>query len=521
MSGIWRISLLLLALSTLLAGGCATLPDNSGRVESYALTDTGDTRIAKARRAELEAHPGQSGFFLLSSGLDAFVARALLAQAADRSIDAQYYLLHSDLTGILFIDQLRRAADRGVRIRLLVDDMDLADKELDLAVLDTHPFIEVRAFNPFSRNVNRAGQMVTGVGKVTRRMHNKSFTADNQATIVGGRNIGNEYFDADPDLEFSDLDVLAVGPVVRDVSKSFDLYWNSELAYPISLLVSKSPTPEQIEKQWAALDEFVAEQEASEYMHALRNSDFAARLKWNAVHLQWGNAQVVYDRPEKLLHDKERTDLHLSAQLGPHLNGVSKELIIFSPYFVPGKKGVKTLTELRERGVRVRILTNSLASTDVSVVHAGYAPYRKDLLRAGVELFELNKKLTRKQRKEMKGSSGSSKASLHAKSFVLDRSSVFIGSLNLDPRSVYENTEIGIVLENKDIAAAMAKWFDENIADLAFRLELDVNEQGGEKILWHGLVDGEKQVFTVDPYTTFWRRFGVGFLSLLPIESQL
>ena len=521
MLGLQKRSRPLILLLLLLAGGCATLPDNSERVESRAFTDTRDTRLAKARHAEMEAHPGQSGFFLLARGLNAFVARALLADAAERSIDAQYYLLHDDLTGILFIGQLRKAADRGVRVRLLLDDMDLADKDLGLAALDSHPNIEVRAFNPFSRDAARAGQFIAGMGKVTRRMHNKSFTVDNQATIVGGRNIGNEYFEADPDLAFGDLDVLAIGPVVQDVSESFDLYWNSELAYPISLLISEPPTPEQIEEKFAQLDEFLAQQENSEYLKALRNSNLASKVRWNAVRFNWGEAEVVYDRPEKLIHDQERTDLHLATQLRPHFDQVREELIIFSPYFVPGKDGVEYLSALSERGVRVRILTNSLASTDVSVVHAGYAPYRKDLLRAGIELYEMNKKLTREQRKEKKGVTGSSKASLHAKSFVMDRQSVFIGSLNLDPRSVYENTEIGIVLDSREIAGDMAEWFDQNIDRIAFRLELETNEQAGENIIWHGLVDGQEQVFTVDPYTSFWRRLGVGFMSILPIESQL
>lgn len=207
--------------------------------------------------------------------------------------------------------------------------------------------------------------------------------------------------------------------------------------------------------------------------------------------------------------------------LKPYWEGVEKELIIFSPYFVPGKPGTAFLTQLVQRGVRVRILTNSLASNDVGLVHAGYMKYRKDLLRGGVELYELNKKLTRKQRKEKKGQEGSSKASLHAKSFVFDRKQVFIASLNLDSRALLHNTEIGVVVKVPEIAEEMAKWFEENIEQLAFRLELKKDENGSEKLLWHGVVDGKEHTFDVDPYTGFWRRFGIGFMSIWPIESQL
>jgi putative cardiolipin synthase len=351
-------------------------------------------------------------------------------------------------------------------------------------------------------------------------MHNKSFTVDNQVTILGGRNMGNEYFDADPDLAFSDLDVMAIGPVAQEVSTAFDLYWNSELAYPVAVLVDKSPTPEEIEQRRQKLNEYVAKQADSDYLKALRDSNLANAIRQDNLQLRWGEAVVLYDQPEKILHDFDKTEYHLLPKIAPYFKGVQEELILFSPYFVPGKEGTAFLAQLSQRGVRVRILTNSLSSNDVGIVHAGYAKYRKDLLRAGVELYELNKKMTRKERKEKKGEEGSSKASLHTKSFVFDRQKVFIGSLNLDPRAVVHNTEIGVVLESTEIATGMSDWFDQNIEEVAFRLELN-KESGTEKILWHGLVYGKQQTFDVDPYTGFWRRFGIGFMSLLPIESQL
>jgi len=506
----------------LLIAGCATLPKNFDRPESYALTDTGNTALGKVQAEERAAHPGRSGFHLLGNGLDAFVARAVLSQHAERSIDVQYYLYHNDLVGKLFTDLLLKAADRGVRVRVLVDDMDLSGRDIGVAAADSHPNLEVRIFNPFSRKTGRTLQFVTRMGSVTRRMHNKSFTVDNQVSILGGRNIGNEYFDADPDLTFTDLDVIAIGPVAKEVSSVFDRYWNSELAYPASVLLkSNPPTPEKVEELRGKLNKYVADQIDSEYLQALRNSDLANQLRKNQVEFKWGDAEVVFDQPEKLLHEFSETQYNLSPMLKPYFEGVKKELIIFSPYFVPGKQGTAFLTQLAQRGVRVSILTNSLASNDVGIVHAGYKKYRKKLLRSGVELYELNKKLTRKQRKEKKGKGGSSKASLHAKSFVFDRKQVFIGSLNLDPRALMHNTEIGVVIKVPEIAEGMSKWFEENIEQLAFRLELKKDENGSEKLLWHGVVDGKEHTFDVDPYTGFWRRFGISIMSILPIESQL
>ena len=502
-------------------GGCATLPKDFDRPESYAYTDTDDTSFGKARRDEMLAHPGQSGFLLLASGLDAFVARALLAQGAERSIDAQYYLYHDDLTGRLFTDQLLKAADRGLRVRLLLDDMDLEGRDLRAAVMDSHPNIEVRVFNPFSRNTGRTIQFVTRLGSVTRRMHNKSFTVDNQATILGGRNIGDAYFEADPDLDFNDLDVVAIGPVAREVSVSFDRYWNNELAYPATVLKGEPPPPEEMEQKREFLKEFVAQQNDSVYLQALRDSDLANDVRHDRVRYDWGYAEVLYDQPEKLVKDFSKTEFHLAPKIAPYFDGVQDEFIIFSPYFVPGKQGVAFLRQLSERGVRVRILTNSLSSTDVGIVHAGYAKYRKDLLRAGVELYEMNMKISKEERKRKKGGYGSSQASLHAKAFIFDRKQVFIGSLNLDPRAVLHNTEIGVVLASTEIASGMSDWFDRNIELMAFRLELRTDEDGYEQILWHGLENGEQRVFDVDPYTGFWRRFGIGFMGLLPIESQL
>jgi putative cardiolipin synthase len=310
--------------------------------------------------------------------------------------------------------------------------------------------------------------------------------------------------------------------VPQEVSAVFDRYWNHELAYPASALpVGEPPTPEQIREQRKQLNQFVADQRDSEYLRELRNSDLAHKIRNKQVEFKWGDAEVVFDKPEKLQHDFSKTEYHLEPMLAPYVNAVEEELIIFSPYFVPGKPGTAFLVELAQKGVRVKILTNSLASNDVGIVHAGYQKYRKKLLRGGVELYELNKTLTRKERKEKRSGSGGSKASLHAKSFVFDRRQVFIGSLNLDPRATKHNTEIGVVFEVPEIAEDMAQWFEENIEQLAFRLELKKDEDGYERLYWHGWEEGKQIVYSQEPHAGFWRRFGVSFLSIWPIESQL
>ena len=505
----------------LFMGGCASLPPNDAAPVTYALQNTADTRIGKEAEKLKRGQSEKSGFFLLTKGLDAFTARALLAQGADRSIDVQYYMIHNDLTGGLFADQLIKAADRGIRVRVLIDDMDLEKRDEGLSTLAAHPNIALRVFNPFSRQMIRAPQFLIRFGSVTRRMHNKSFIVDNQITIVGGRNIGNEYFEADPTLAFADLDILAIGPVVQEVSSSFDEYWNSNLAYPITVLRPDLAQKENLAEGRRKLAEYLTQPLTAEYLQALANSNLAQNIRNNEVKYNWGEAQVLADHPRKLhSYDIAPADT-LSSQLNPFLEGLQKEFLIFSPYFVPGKSGTKFLADLSKSGVRVRILTNSLASTDVGIVHAGYAKYRTTLLRAGVELYEMNMVLSKEQRKEQKGSFASSKASLHAKSFVFDRKQVFVGSLNLDPRSVIENTEIGIMVTSTEVADTMTKGFDMITETMAFRLELQTDEEGLEFISWHGLEDGKERVWTTDPHTGFWRRFSIGFMGLFPIESQL
>ncbi|MDJ0832918.1 MAG: phospholipase D family protein [Gammaproteobacteria bacterium] len=513
--------LILLLSITILLTACATLPDNNNRQTSFAFTDTADTRLGQDIAGFEARYPGQDGFLLLVNGLDAFVARAGLTRAAERSLDVQYYLYHDDLVGRLFSALLWEAAERGVRVRLLVDDMDLANRDQEVLMFDAHPNIEVRIFNPFSRKVGRLPQYVSRFGSVTRRMHNKSFTADNAITIVGGRNIGDEYFDADPVLTFADLDIMAGGPVAAEVSASFDRYWNSKLAYPAATLIkAELSEAERLSIRDNMLAALQSEQ-ASQYMQSLRDSDLAQSIRNAKIEFITGQATVVADDPDKILAARDEESLQLRSQLGPYFNQIESDLIVISPYFVPGKIGVEFFKSLVERGVRVRILTNSLASNDVSLVHVGYSRYRKALLRHGVELFELNnyQDLAVNRKRSRLGSS--SQASLHAKTFILDQQRVFIGSLNLDPRSFLENTEIGLVIDSERLAKSMVLGMVDILEERTFKLNLETNPDGTENLRWQGYEEGRSVSYDKDPYTGFWERFWLGFFRLLPIESQL
>ena len=515
-------SRLLFVLLLALLGACTTLPPNKDLEPTFAIRDTAQTALGRAIKSDVDAHPGESGFHLLPSGLDAFAARALLAYRAEKTIDAKYYLMHNDLTGKLFLDMLLQQAKLGVRVRLLVDDMALDDsKDISVAALHAHPNIEIRVFNPFGRDIARWVQYVSRLGEVTRRMHGKSFTIDNQVTIIGGRNIGNEYFEVDENLVFGDLDVIAVGPVVDTVSTMFDEYWNNAMSFPVTKLVKGRSTPADLAAVENYLTEFARQQQDSPYLNALRESPIVERLRDWTLDFEWGEGELLYDHPDKITAARDRKELMLSAQLDPYLDSVESELLIFSAYFVPGKDGVEQLRRMRERGVRVRVITNSLASTDVAIVHAGYARYRWELLNAGVELYEVDRTLSRLERRERRGPTGSSKASLHAKSFVIDGERAFIGSLNFDPRSVIENTEIGLMIESPRLAKEMIGWFDEIAEKASFRVGIGRDHNGDKRLRWYRQRDGREDVYITEPNTSFWRRLGVHFMRLLPVEPLL
>lgn len=497
------------------------MPDNSDRPYSYAITTPGEVSPAIALfKPGQQPRPGDSGFLLLEDGLDAFAARAVLADRAAWTIDAEYFMLQDDLVGRSFIGVLARAADRGVRVRLLLDDFWQGTSDFELSAYDAHPNIEIRIINPFSRNAPRATQVLTRFGAVTRRMHNKSFVVDNQLAIVGGRNIGNGYFEANPEIAFDDLDVLAVGPIVHDVSGTFDQYWNSDLSYPIARLAARLPGDEEAREAYAELLGDLAINAESKYADDLRNSNLFRSIEDEPPQFVWAPARVIADAPEKLSESRLRTDLHLIEEMRPLFEGAQEEIIIFTPYLVPGANGVAILGQLVDQGMRVRILTNALATNNHPMVHAHYAKRRRAMLRAGIELYEIHstRAIDDLQRRETVAADA---RMLHAKGLVFDRSSVFIGSFNLAPRSVVENTEIGIVVESEELGQEIGDWFDNNIEQIAYRLRLQPGDRYRDDIVWKTKADGRLIQFTTEPDSSLWARVKMRLMRFIPVESQL
>ena len=511
--------------SLTVVAGCTSLPVDYQRPQTQALRDTGDTRLGRGVTPVVSERAGKSGFYPLGNGLDAFVARLALAEAADRTLDVQYYLFHDDATGRLLAGYLMKAADRGVRVRLLLDDMDMGGRDAGLSAISRHPNIEIRLFNPFPSRGMRYLNFISHFGTVTRRMHNKSFTVDNQASIVGGRNIGDEYFEANEGTNFGDMDVLAVGPIVHDVSDAFDRYWNSDLAFPVSALGIRDDSG-LLERARSRLAEILEESAESDFGRRLRESDLAKRLAAGDLEFFWGPARLLYDLPEKVRTDPDDRSTHLGPELDDLLASVENDLILISPYFVPGEQGTALLRSLVERGRRVTVLTNSLAATDVPAVHAGYARYRRSLIEAGIEVYEMQPAAhadgTGRRR------FGESQASLHAKTIVFDRERVLVGSMNLDPRSNLLNTEMGILIESPELARLIADWRDQSLPDFAWRIDLERVEPtqspaGVEwRLVWIGREDDrEIRRYDREPDASLWARFQAIVLRILPIEHQL
>ena len=503
------------------------LPDNTHRTVSKVIKGGQNTTLGRGFKPLLKKHPGKSGVILLGDGRDAFVARAILARMAEKSIDVQYYMWHQDTVGRLLIKELLAAADRGVRVRMLIDDMYGSDGDETWSAIHAHPNMEVRLYNPFARDRSKNLQFITQLKRVNHRMHSKTYTVDNQATIVGGRNIGNEYFEADTEVAFSDLDALSIGPVVPEVSRQFDEYWSSRHSYPISTLVAgvkgKSVPANAVAKLRRDLGEIRKEKQASDYVEAVKNSDFANTLRKNSVTFGFSKAKIIYDSAEKMTKSDADWEKELMiSQLAPYIKKATKEFILISPYFVPGKKGADAICALSEKGVRVRILTNSLASNDVSAVHTGYMRHRKQLVRCGAELYELNEQLKKVDRKRFTWLPGLSKSSLHAKTMAMDKKTMYVGSFNFDQRSLNINTEIGILFYDPKITGKETKRFDEYIDKVAFRVVLVKDKLGIESLRWIGYnKDGKKAIFNREPYTSTIKRIGVNLMRLLPIDSFL
>nr|WP_246480509.1 phospholipase D family protein [Motiliproteus sediminis] len=448
--------------------------------------------------------PDQSGFVALSRGQDALAARIALIRGAEQSLDLQYYIWHDDLSGALLARELLHAAQRGVRVRLMLDDLDMADKYPALLTLDAHPQISVRLYNPFRHRSWRGLNLLLEPSRLNHRMHNKSLTVDGAFSVVGGRNVGDEYFDISGHSTFADMDVLMVGPAVAEVAAAFDRYWNSKWVVPFVAEEGRESLVGATTSAPPPLPESVAQ-------HTYLASGAIGRLPF-----VWGRAEVLYDPPGLIDAKSELADSAVVSHMGRWVTQIGAELIIVSPYFVPGEALVEQLGDLVDNGVSVKVLTNSLATNDVTLVHAGYMRYREPLLQQGVELWEMKARSLPPQNKENQSAAGSSRASLHAKVIGVDRRYLFVGSFNMDPRSAYINTEMGVVFESEPLAQGLSDAFALSIAQRAYQ----VNISDG-RLSWKEWREDGDVTYQSEPNTTLWQRLMASMLSWIVIEDLL
>jgi putative cardiolipin synthase len=498
-----------------LLSGCGTAVNwDYPRTTSSAFAEPQTTTIGALFQDAADRHPGQSGFGLMQEGSRAFTARLAMADLAEKTLDAQYYIWDIDATGRIMADRLIRAADRGVRVRLLLDDTHKTE-EIDngIAALDAHPNIEVRFFNPVHNRRWRMWSFLSDFGRVNNRMHNKLFIMDNAVGIAGGRNIADVYFGVEKDHNFRDLDVVTAGPVVRDLSASFDLFWNSKSAVPIGALVAERATMED----YLAFRKLMIERMATAgypYPVDQRIDDVRARIVEIRDAFTWAPGRVLVDDPARV--DADGDSNVITQAILQRIGETKHELLIESAYFILLDRGIEEVQSLTSRGVTVRILTNSAATNDVVAAHAGYADTREELLNAGAELYELRPDSSIRQ--ELDLVAGKSRAALHSKAMVFDRESAFIGSFNLDPRSRFINTEIGIMIDSPEIARQLGAFIDEGVAP-GSAYHVTLSDDGG--LVWTAQTNGTKAEFDSDPETTGWQRFVIDVMGLLPIEEQL
>jgi putative cardiolipin synthase len=537
---IWRggaQSRALLLVVVLAAGGCAGLPPGSDfpRTPSAALASPEETRIGALFASEAREHDGNSGFRIISVGVDGFLARVQIIAAAEKTLDLQYYIFHGDETGRLLTEALLRAADRGVRVRVLVDDGATTAGDEQLMALDGHPSIEIRIFNPFAyrghANALRGAEFMFNSRRLDYRMHNKLLVADNSVALIGGRNIGNEYFQMDPETQVADDDVFAAGPIAAQLSATFDEYWNSEFAIPAEALGRKHGEAKELaehrekERGGPAKQLQTLPTQGIDYVARIATGEPYAGMISGRLPLVWAHAQVVCDSPDKKnVESGARAGRLMSRPVVKAAGAVQSELLMVTPYFIPADEELQVLKDLRSRGARVRILTNSLESSEEPAAISGYRRYRVPLLQDGVELYEVRSLLGNTQ------GSGQTAAisrfgnySLHAKLFVFDRRQLFVGSMNFDQRSHRLNTEVGLIIDSPELAAQTATRFDAMAQPAnSYVLTLAPGSAGAQpRLIWNTLEDGKPVEYTREPARSEWQRMQVNFLSMLPLDAEL
>ncbi|WP_230656857.1 phospholipase D family protein [Psychrobacter sp. I-STPA10] len=536
-------------MTVALLTGCQSLPKTphtpqsialgSNLAQIYADPSYQPNSLSAAVTAQNLNHPQLSGYHPIVTGASAFASRSILTSMASKNIDVQYYIWHNDQAGQLLLKDLWEAADRGVIVRLLLDDFNnSADLDQQLIRFASHPNIAVRLVNPFVYRKFQTINYLTHLRRINHRMHNKSMTFDRQISIIGGRNIGNEYLNNDKTSQFADLDMLLIGQVVQDIDQSFEEYWSSPLAFDIETLVTAKPLKSDLklnDKQQisasllplttkafvAGLDKIynngTMASSSSLYIQAIEDSSIDTDLLNKNIPFRWAVIDFVSDKVTKL-NNSTPQNTNLVQQLRTLLGKPNEKLTIISSYFVPTKDGVNTLINLAKQGVEVKILTNSFSATDVTAVHSGYAEWRRSLLAAGIQIYELKPTASAENREnKLWRARSQSSTSLHAKTFAVDNHHVFVGSYNVDPRSANINTELGVIINDDQLAAQLHNAVDENLMTQAYHVVL--GKQG--QLQWQTIEDGQLVTYDAEPNVNLSDKIWIKVMSWLPIDWLL
>jgi putative cardiolipin synthase len=513
------LALLVLTIS------CASLPDEVERVPSSAFTQPGTTYLGRYFADGVAANPGKNGFVLLDTGEQALKARIAVIEVAEQSIDAQYFIWHGDDSGRLIMDALLRAAERGVRVRLLMDDSHAKGQDLAWKTIDAQPNFEVRIFNPFASrgsNLSRGAEMLGRLSKLQHRMHNKLLAIDGQVGIVGGRNIGDEYFGVSSDFNFRDLDILTSGPVVAHLLEGFDVYWNCQWAYPISVLRSKKKDEEDGDALRARFEAEVASLDDFPYHVRLTAAEVKNRLDELREDFIWAPARAVFDVPTKVAGDESSELIDALRQI---VRNAETEVLISSPYFSPGEPAFQIFGEAGDRGTTFRLLTNSARSNNITPAHSVYKKYRKRLLKSGVQIRELQSEPELRQ-DHLAPIGADSRIGLHAKVLVVDRKEIFIGSYNFNKAGALLSTETALVISSREMAEEIALIIEDMMRlENSWRVELDKpgkpDKPKSGSLTWTCIRDGQETHVTSEPDTGFFRSISLGFYSLIPLKERI
>ena len=531
MIGRFHFSLVILIVAIL--SGCASLPPGSDfpKTASSALAHPEDTRFGRQFENAAREHNGNSGFRIIPVGADGFLTRMQMINAAERTLDLQYFIFRGDETGRLLTDAVLHAADRGVRVRVLIDDGETEAGDEQITALEAHPSVEIRIFNPFAYRGHiklvKAIEFMFNASRLDYRMHNKLLVMDNAIALIGGRNIGDKYFQIDPESQFADDDVFAAGPIAQQLSATFDDYWNNALSIPAEALSSRKSSQTALNEHRVVLNEQSQQLKAdgNDYVKRVATGEPFSGMISGRLPLIWAHAQLVYDSPDKKkVENGTMVGRLMHRAVANAATAVQSELLMVTPYLIPGAEGMQLFKDLRQRNVLVRVLTNSLESSTVSLAQAGYMHYRLPLLEDGVEIYEIRSLLGNAR------GSGQTAAisrygnySLHAKMFVFDRQRLFMGSMNFDQRSMHLNTEIGLIIDSPALAQQVAARFEAMVLPAnSYMLALRPNDAGrSPSLVWRTQENAKAVEYDAEPARSDWQRVKVNVLSLLPLDKEL